>query len=611
MSAEDGSGGLLRDHHDGHDDEGTGDLGEHGGVDDAEAAGAADLEVAVQHGHRVVVGADLVGARGVMSPGLLLDPLEQLLVRVVLLGRPEDGRLAVDVGHLLEELHRHAHALDHGLGVLVGVLLGETLVQVMEGDDGRVAGVGAGQLDRAGVVAGVSLEHEPRPPGLVVGRRRVGGVAGVEAGEQGREAADPQILLAVVGVAGRPDGAAEDLVGGVRALGGAQVLGVDVLGPARVVLGVQVRAVEDTGEVGGVVAVHADFQTILEVVADTGEVDEDRDLELLESAENEGLADEKTDRGDALPEGGGGGNILFLGANTGELEDLGRVEGTAGKDDFLGSPDGAGDTSVLGSAGAGVGSVEGLAVEIFDTVGLRLLALVLDLVEGNLGDQGVQGDVKGILLGAVPVPGSDGVVDVITGRRAAIVKVVHVHGELGEDLQQIALGIIEIDVLEKHRAQGISDRLRHIQRQQLCVWVDIAPCIRRSQGRVDGGVQGVGIDAEGLGSTHQSSCELDILGSNADGVDSDIDIAVHSVALLAGDLVFEMLKLLEVLAHVVGRPGRVMEKVCDIVEVIPAGKQAHQGVVLGATTQTTIARVEGTKNLRAFRRMLTTCNVVN
>lgn len=161
MSAEDGSGGLLRDHHDGHDDEGTGDLGEHGGVDDAEAAGAADLEVAVQHGHGVVVGADLVRARGVVSPGLLRDPLEELVVGVVLLGGPEDGGLAVDVGHVVEEAHRHAHALDQGLAVLVGVRLGQTLVQVVEGDEGRIAGVGAGQLDRAGVIAGVSLEHEP------------------------------------------------------------------------------------------------------------------------------------------------------------------------------------------------------------------------------------------------------------------------------------------------------------------------------------------------------------------------------------------------------------------------------------------------------------------
>lgn len=95
-------------------------------------------------------------------------------------------------------------------------------------------------------------------------------------------------MLAIFGVAGRPEGAAEDLVRGVRALGGTQVLGVDVLGPARVVFRVQVRAVEDTGEVGGVVAVHADLQTILEVLANTGKVDDDGDLELLEPVENEG-----------------------------------------------------------------------------------------------------------------------------------------------------------------------------------------------------------------------------------------------------------------------------------------------------------------------------------
>lgn len=178
-----------------------------------------------------------------VAPGLLLDPLEQLLVGLVLLGGPEDLGLAVDVRDLLVELLRHPDALDHGEAVLVGLLLGQALVERVERDQGGVARVGARQLDGAGGVAGVGLQHEPGPPGLVVGRGCVGRVAGVEASEEGREAADPEILLAVIGVRGCPEGTGENLVRSVGALGGALVVGVDVLVPARVVFGEEVGTV--------------------------------------------------------------------------------------------------------------------------------------------------------------------------------------------------------------------------------------------------------------------------------------------------------------------------------------------------------------------------------
>lgn len=82
-------------------------------------------------------------------------------------------------------------------------------------------------------------------------------------------------------------------------------------------------------------------------------------------------------------------DILFLGTDTGEFENLGGVESTAGNDDFLSGLDRAGRTAVLCKAGAGVGAVEGLSVQVFDTIGLRLAAAALGLVERNLGDEGV------------------------------------------------------------------------------------------------------------------------------------------------------------------------------------------------------------------------------
>lgn len=63
-----------------------------------------------------------------VAPGLLGDPLEQPLVRLVLLGRPEDARQPVDVGHVVEEAHGHLHALDERQGVLVRLGLVEALV---------------------------------------------------------------------------------------------------------------------------------------------------------------------------------------------------------------------------------------------------------------------------------------------------------------------------------------------------------------------------------------------------------------------------------------------------------------------------------------------------
>lgn len=284
MSRQNSIRGLLRNHHDGGHDKGTGDLGEDGGIDNTQTLGAADLEVAIEHRHGVVVRTDLVRARGVVAPGLVLDPLDELLVGVVLLRRPEDVGLAVDIGDILEEVLRHPNALDKGLGVLVGGLGVHPLVQVVEGDDGRVPRVGASQLDGSGVVARVRLQDKPRPPGLVVGRRGIRREARVEAVEERGEAADPQVLLPVVRVAGRPERAREHVVRRVHALGRAPVVRVRVARPTRVVLGAQERAVQHPREVGRVVSVHADFQPVLQVVAHAREVDDDGDTVLLESA---------------------------------------------------------------------------------------------------------------------------------------------------------------------------------------------------------------------------------------------------------------------------------------------------------------------------------------
>jgi len=89
-------------------------------------------------------------------------------------------------------------------------------------------------------------------------------------------------VLAILGVRRGPEGTEIVTAGGVSALLSSVVVGVSVLGPAWVVFCTQVGAVENTGEVGGEVGVDGYLQTILKVLADTGEIDHDGDVELLE-----------------------------------------------------------------------------------------------------------------------------------------------------------------------------------------------------------------------------------------------------------------------------------------------------------------------------------------
>ena len=127
---------------------------------------------------------------------------------------------------------------------------------------------------------------------------------------------------------------------------------------------------------GGVVEHHGYLGVILHVGADTGEVDEDGDVGLLEES---GRAD------------------------TGALQDLGRVECSGGEDHFLAGFDG-------GDFGLGVG--DGVAGLHVDTGGLPLL-VEGDGVDAPPGEKvevlalGYRGVVAGARVGA----GAGAVVD--------------------------------------------------------------------------------------------------------------------------------------------------------------------------------------------------------
>jgi len=75
-------------------------------------------------------------------------------------------------------------------------------------------------------------------------------------------------------------------------------------------------------------------------------------------------------------------------------------------------------------------------------------------------------------------------------------------------------------------------------------------------------------------------------------------------AYLVRERVLGVLELLEVLPHVGIVPLLITSDVTNVVEVVLAGKQTDQGVMLRATTEATVARVEVTQDSRSLGGVL-------
>lgn len=168
----------------------------------------------------------------------------------------------------------------------------------------------------------------------------------------------------------------------------------------------------------------------MQVAADTGQILDNGDVELLQ---------------------------LVARANTGQLEDLGGVEGTAGDDDLAARRHGARGAVILARAGAGVGAVQALAVQVVDAGGLGLVARG---VKVDLGDQGVEGDVQLVLLGAIGVLGIGNLVDQVAGRRSVIIIAVHSKRQLRQHRLAVAVGRIVVDINEEELKCRKSCQLR-------------------------------------------------------------------------------------------------------------------------------------------------------
>lgn len=348
---------LLRDLHQRHRDVSTRDLGEDTGVHNTEPAGAADLELAVEHSLGIAIGTNRAGARGVVAPSLVLEvSLDIGIAGGVGLGGPGLLEAAIERDQLLKHLARQVDTLTQSLEVLGGT---NGVGKVVEVDEGGVAGVGRLELDGAGGVASVHLEDDPSPvPRVEEGILRV---AGEVSAEVGWGAGDDEIRVATLGDGGLLDDGDRDTVGGVHALGRRSSTLLP-LGEARVIGCAGKGATLDEVKVRGGLADDGVFVTVLHVGADTGQVDDNGDLEGLE---------------------------LGARANTAELEELGGVVGASRDDDLAGG----GDAAVAGRdgvAGTRVSAVKRLALHKLDSSRTGDAAALVEDDLSGLGREGQQ-----------------------------------------------------------------------------------------------------------------------------------------------------------------------------------------------------------------------------
>jgi hypothetical protein len=227
-----------------------------------------------------------------VTPGGVLCVLSDAFLGSDILTRED----LLDLDELaLEGVTSEVDGLSEGSEILLVVT--DTGIEVIVGDLGGVERVCGAELDCSGVVARVSLEDGPGEPVVVGGG--VDTVAREVAAEVDRTTEDEEIEVIVFGDAGLVEHGSADTGGSVDA-----TVSENGLVPAlqALVLGTAVEsAAIECNEIRGSFALYVDLVVVLKVGANTGKVNDDRDVKLLE---------------------------LFGGTDTTELEELGRVVGT-------------------------------------------------------------------------------------------------------------------------------------------------------------------------------------------------------------------------------------------------------------------------------------------
>jgi hypothetical protein len=296
-----------------------------------------------------------------VAPGGVLD----VLLDVLLGGDVSTGEDLLDGDELaLEGLAGESNGVGHGLEVSVKVA--NTGVKVVVDDVGHLERVRRAQSDATGVVTGMSLEDSPREH--IVTGSGVEAVLGEVTTEVNGSTEGEDVELVVLGSGALVEHGSTETGGRVDT-----TVAEDRVVPS-VEAGVRRGGTEcasaERSEVFLNLTLNADLVVILKVGADTGEVDDDGNVKLLE---------------------------LLSGTNTAQLEQLRRVVCSTSNDDLTGSSSRSGST--LGALVLGAGLVEVLSVEELDTGSAGRGGLV----EGDLGDMAVHADIKRVLLGAVGV----------------------------------------------------------------------------------------------------------------------------------------------------------------------------------------------------------------
>jgi hypothetical protein len=241
-------------------------------------------------------------------------------------------------------------------GSKILLVVTRTSVEVVVGDLRNVERVSRAELDGSCGVAGVGLEDGPGEPVVVGGG--VDAVLGEVTTEVDGSTENEKIKVVLLSDAGLVEHGGADTGGGVDA-----TVAIDGRVPAvqALILGAAVEsAAIECREVFGSFALDVDLVVVLEVGANTGKVDDDGNIKLLE---------------------------LVGGTDTTELEELRRVVSTTGNDHLARSSSSSSNTSLAAAPGAGL--VEVLAVKELDTSGARGFGIV----ESDLSNVAVGPDI--------------------------------------------------------------------------------------------------------------------------------------------------------------------------------------------------------------------------
>jgi hypothetical protein len=355
-SSEDNIRSLLSNHVRRDSSECSRDTREDGSINDTQTLSSTNIEATVKNSHLVVISTNGAGGRGVVAPCAVTDVVGQLLGGL-------DVRAGKDLGDgdelALECVASQGDGLLHSGDILLPVT--NTGVEVVVGDGRDVERVSGLQGDGTGVVAGVSLEDGPGEE--VVDGGGVDAVVGEVAAEVDRATEGEDVPVVVLGDAGLVEHVGTETGGSVETAvakdGG--VVALDA-GVGRVTLeGATVQSREIVLDC----ALDGDLVVVLEVGTDTGKVDNDGDVELLQ---------------------------LIGRTNTRELEKLGRVVCTTGNDDLTRGLNGT--SSSLSASVLRAGLVEVLTLEEVNASGSGA-------VEVDLCDVGVKLNIERVHLGAV------------------------------------------------------------------------------------------------------------------------------------------------------------------------------------------------------------------